>query len=106
MKTEIRLARAIKKLPEFWVFKHKRDATGKLVDYVQELQQPTLRLKHGREEYYLAIIDRGQGKEVDGAFDYNYEERYLVPEMDAWAKKHGFRWECIINDGLYGLVDA
>jgi len=26
--------------------------------------------------------------------------------MDDWAKKYGFRWECIINDGLYGLVEG
>ena len=98
MKTEIRLARAIKKLPAFRVFDWKADT-----DF---LQQPTLRLDHGQGEHYLAIIDRGQGKEVEGAFDYEYEERYLVEAMDDWAAKHGFRWECIINDGLYGLVEA
>lgn len=97
MKTEIRLARAIKKLPEFRVFDWRADTDS--------MQQPTLRLTHGREDHYLAIIDRGQGKEVEGAFDYEYEERYLVKAMDDWAKKYGFRWECIINDGLYGLVD-
>ena len=97
MKTEIRLARAIKKLPEFNVFNWETDTWS--------MQQPTLKLKHGREDYYLAIISRGQGREVDGAFDYEYEERYLVERMDIWAKKYGFRWECIINDGLYGLVD-
>tara|TARA_B100001142_G_C14303427_1_gene643781 strand:+ start:399 stop:701 length:303 start_codon:yes stop_codon:yes gene_type:complete len=98
MKKEIRLARAIKKLPAFRVFDWKSDTDS--------YQQPTLKLKHGREDYYLAIIDRGQGKEVEGAFDYEYEERYLVKAMDDWAKKYGFRWECIINDGLYGLVEG
>ena len=95
MKTEIRLARAIKKLPEFNVFNWETDTWS--------MQQPTLRLS--QEGNYLAIISRGQGREVDGAFDYEYEERYLVERMDIWAKKYGFRWECIINDGLYGLVD-
>ena len=95
MKTEIRLARAIKKLPAFRVFDWKIDT--------EFLQQPTLR--PGADEY-LAIISRGQGREVDGAFDYAYEERYLVQEMHDWAEKHGFKWECIINDGLYGLVEA
>ena len=57
MKTEIRLARAIKKLPEFRVFDWRTDT--------ESMQQPTLR--PSQEGNYLATISRGQGKEVEGA---------------------------------------
>jgi hypothetical protein len=106
MKTEIRLARALKKLPTFTVFRSDND-------YEPTQQQPVLKGKsncYGFE--YLATIHPSQGDDIQGAYEItqvgpkDYEYRYLNEAMESWAKKHGFRWECIINDGLYGLVEA
>ena len=105
MKTEIRLARAIKKLPEFLVNRQEND-------YETTKQQPVL--KGSYTEYgttYLATIHPSQGDDIQGAYDItqvgrdDYEYRYLCEAKENWAKKYGFRWECIVNDGFYGLVD-
>lgn len=106
MKTEIKLARAIKKLPEFQVFRRDND-------YEPTKQQPVLKglfTNHYGSEY-LATIHPSQGDDIQGAYDItqvgrdDYEYRYLSKAMHEWAKKHGFRWECIVNDGFFGLVE-
>ena len=105
MKTEIRLARALKNLPTFQVFRRDND-------YEPTQQQPVLRGKgnwYGSE--YLATIHPSQGDDVQGAYEItqvgpeDYEYKYLNEAMENWAKKYGFRWECIVNDGCFGLVE-
>ena len=105
MKTEIRLARAIKKLPTFQVFRRDNN-------YEPTKQQPVLKGSYTEcGTTYLATIHPSQGDDIQGAYDItqvgreDYVEQYLSQEMETWAKKHGFRWECIVNDGFYGLVD-
>lgn len=105
MKTEIRLARAIKKLPEFLVNRQEND-------YETTKQQPVLKGSYTEcGTTYLATIHPSQGDDIQGAYDItqvgrdDYEYRYLCEVMENWAKKYGFRWECIVNDGFYGLVD-
>jgi hypothetical protein len=104
MKTETRLARALQNLPTFTVFRSDND-------YEPTQQQPVLKGKsncYGFE--YLATIHPSQGDDIQGAYEItqvgpeDYEYRYLNEAMESWAKKYGFRWECIVNDGFFGLV--
>lgn len=105
-KIEKRLEKALKDLPVFQVFRSDNN-------YEPTKQQPVLRGRaklYGSE--YLATIHPSQGDDVQGAYDItqvgreDYAYLYLNEAMENWAKKYGFQWQCIVDDGLFGLVEA
>ena len=99
-----RLEKALQNLPVFQVFRMDND-------FEPTQQQPVLkgRSNHYGSEY-LATIHPSQGDDVEGAYEItqvgreDYAYLYLNEAMENWAKKYGFQWQCIVNDGLFGLV--